>query len=122
MNSENKKDYVDVAYDEKMLPFTPYPKKLVNYLVEHFSIKENDSLLELGCGRGEFLKEFLSLNIKTRGIDQSDYAKKLNPENKPTNSQSFISLSLNPFHKYKIVSDQKGIKQTFTLNSGEVKL
>jgi hypothetical protein len=33
-----------------------------------------------------------------------------------------ILLSLNPFHKYKTVNAQKGIKQTFTLNSGVVKL
>ena len=27
-----KKDYVDVAYNEKILPFTTYPKKLAKFL------------------------------------------------------------------------------------------
>ncbi len=80
-NIKKNKDYVDVAYDERILPFTSYPSKLVNYLVNHYSIKKNQSLLELGCGRGEFLKEFLSLEINSRGLDQSDYARKINPPN-----------------------------------------
>ena len=74
-----KKDYVDVAYNEKILPFTTYPKKLAKYLINEFNIKKNDSFLELGCGRGEFLKEFLAEGIHARGLDQSDYAKKINP-------------------------------------------
>ena len=29
--------------------------------------------------KGEFLKEFLAEGIHARGLDQSDYAKKINP-------------------------------------------
>ena len=74
-----KKNYIDVAYDEKILPLTPYPKKLVNYLIKRYSIKKNFYLLELGCGRGEFLKEFLAQGIRSRGLDQTNSALKLNP-------------------------------------------
>ena len=52
----------------------------------------------------------------------SRYGSRINSANKPTKNQSIILLSLNPFHKYRTVSDQNGIKQTFTLNSGVVKL
>ena len=50
------------------------------------------------------------------------FDKNPNAENKPNNNQSVVLLFLKPFQKYKTVNAQKGIKQTFTLNSGVVKL
>lgn len=75
----NKKSYVDIAYNENILPFTTYPKKLVNFLSKKYQIRKNHYLLELGCGRGEFLREFLNCGIKTKGLDQTDAALRLNP-------------------------------------------
>ena len=59
-------------------------------------------------------------NQKIKAIEP--VKKNPNPPNKPTNNQSIILLSLKPFHKYRTVNAQKGIKQMFTLNSGVVKL
>jgi len=42
--------------------------------------------------------------------------------NKPNNNQSIVLLFLNPFQAYKTDNAQKGSWQTFTLNSGVVKL
>ena len=50
------------------------------------------------------------------------FDKKPNPAKIPNKNQSDISLFFNPLQKNKTVRDQKGIKQTFTLNSGVVKL
>ena len=75
----NKKSYVDIAYNENILPFTTYPKKLVNFISKKYQIRKNHYLLELGCGRGEFLREFLNCGIKTKGLDQTDAALRLNP-------------------------------------------
>lgn len=55
MSEEN---YLETIYNEKSRPFTIYPKKLINYLYKRFDLKENQKILELGCGRGDFLNEF----------------------------------------------------------------
>ena len=53
-----KKDYIEVVYNETDVPFTSYPKKLTKYLSKKYNIQKKNNLLELGCGRGEFLKGF----------------------------------------------------------------
>lgn len=67
--------YLEVLYSSQKRPFSKYPKKLIKQLVEKFNLNLNSSILELGCGRGEFLKEFSDLGMKGFGIDISGYAK-----------------------------------------------
>ena len=74
-----KKDYIDVVYNETDVPFTSYPKKLTKHLSKKYNIQKKNNLLELGCGRGEFLKGFSDIGIGCYGIDLSDYAKKTCP-------------------------------------------
>ena len=77
----NKKfDYVNTIYSEKNKPFTDYPKKLANYLFNRYKIEKNSRFLELGCGRGEFLNEFIELGVQGYGLDISDYSKKKYPK------------------------------------------
>ena len=76
---EDSKDYIEVVSNEKDKPYTDYPQKLTKYLFKTFKLKEKDKLLELGCGRGEFLKGFIDLGVDAYAIDQSDFAKKLYP-------------------------------------------
>jgi len=66
--------YIDVVYSSKNKPFTNYPSKLINYLIKKFCINSDSLILELGCGRGEFLNEFTNNKMKGYGIDLSDYA------------------------------------------------
>ncbi|QNJ13133.1 S-adenosyl-L-methionine-dependent methyltransferase [Synechococcus sp. A18-46.1] len=66
-----QKDYVSVIYDESERPFTSYPKKLVEYLFQRYKLKFSDKILDIGCGRGEFLKEFTDLGLSGFGVDQS---------------------------------------------------
>ena len=54
----NKTDYARVVYNEKDIPLTSYPQKLVNYLIEKYKLKAGDNILELGPARGVFIKEF----------------------------------------------------------------
>ena len=57
-------NYLDIIYDSKKIPISNvYPEKLINYLVNRFSIKENQKLLEPGFGRGEFLAKFAEKKI-----------------------------------------------------------
>ena len=68
-------NYVNVIYNPSSKPFTDYPSKLINYLIKRYKLAKNSSLLELGCGRGEFLKEFIDQGMIGYGVDISDYAK-----------------------------------------------
>ena len=76
----NKKiDYARVVYNQKSIPLTSYPKKLVKHLIRKFHLKDGSSLLELGPARGDFLVEFLKENFKISAVDISDYVKELCP-------------------------------------------
>ncbi|MBI4284060.1 MAG: class I SAM-dependent methyltransferase [Chloroflexi bacterium] len=66
-----KNDYVSVVYDERRTPKTDYPLKLASYLVNRFALKKGDKLLEVGCGRGDFLEAFQRLGIDCYGLDQA---------------------------------------------------
>ena len=68
--------YIDVIYSIDKKPFSSYPKKLIKYLKTTYNLDLNSKILELGCGRGEFINEFTELGMRGFGIDLSDYAKK----------------------------------------------
>jgi cyclopropane fatty-acyl-phospholipid synthase-like methyltransferase len=51
-------DYLSVVYDEGSHPYTDYPSKLCAYLFQAFQMKAGMKMLEPGCGRGEFLRNF----------------------------------------------------------------
>lgn len=68
------KDYLSVVYNEKIIPRTTYPLKLACYLCTRFNLKKNYRLLEIGCGRGEFLESFKNFGLECTGTDISDYS------------------------------------------------
>ena len=75
-----KNNYIDVIYDPEKKPFTDYPSKLIKYLIERFNLNKNSKILELGCGRGEFLNEFIQYGMKGHGLDLSDNSKRFFPK------------------------------------------
>lgn len=74
------KDYVAVVYNETARPFTEYPDLLTRYLVERYRLPAGARLLDLGCGRGEFLRGFRRCGLDACGADQSDAARRLCPD------------------------------------------
>jgi len=72
-------DYINVVYDISEKPKTDYPARLVNYLAQRYSITAGKKLLEIGCGRGDFLSEFSKI-CYARGVDRSGSAKNLSPD------------------------------------------
>ena len=68
--------YIDVVYSVNKKPFTSYPGKLIKYLTDKYNLKKDAKILEMGCGRGEFLNEFTKLGMNGFGIDLSNYADK----------------------------------------------
>jgi SAM-dependent methyltransferase len=75
-----KRDYVGVIYSLEKRPYTSYPAQLTKYLADRFEISKGDKLLDVGCGRGEFLKGFLELGIDASAVDLSESAKELCPD------------------------------------------
>ena len=77
MGKPKKLDYVDVVYNETDRPLTDYPSKLTRYLFDRYRIEKESKLLDIGCGRGEFLKGFMNCGVEGYGVDQSDSSKQL---------------------------------------------
>lgn len=81
MSSVNpQRDYVAITYSEEERPFTQYPDKLTRYLSTRYNLPKEGKLLDLGCGRGEFLRGFIRCGLNGYGVDQSSIAKSLCPE------------------------------------------
>lgn len=77
---QHKNDYVSVVYNVKDRPLTEYPDLLARYLVGRFNIPAGAKILDLGCGRGEFLRGFIRCGLDGRGVDQSMAAQSFCPE------------------------------------------
>jgi len=75
-----QRDYVSVTYNEKDRPFTLYPDKLARYLSLRYKLPKRSKILDLGCGRGEFLRGFIRCGLNGYGVDQSTIAKSVCPE------------------------------------------
>ena len=61
--------YLNVVYDEKVKPLTEYPRQLCSHLVSRFEIVPGAKLLDVGCGRGDFLNGFESCGLDAYGAD-----------------------------------------------------
>ena len=74
-DSKKKKNYLAVNYDSKDKPFTKYPYLLTNHLASKYGLQRGQKILDLGCGRGEFLAGFIKLGLHGFGVDMSCEAK-----------------------------------------------
>jgi SAM-dependent methyltransferase len=64
--------YLDVRYSERERPYTDYPGQLTAHLTERYLRGHRaGKLLDLGCGRGEFLHGFAEQGFATTGFDRS---------------------------------------------------
>jgi len=75
-----KRDYVDVVYNINERPLTKYPLLLAKYLFERYKIRKGDKFLDIGCGRGEFLKGFIDCGVSGHAVDRSSAAQKYCPD------------------------------------------
>jgi len=65
-----KNTYISTVYDLKRTPKTDYPVKFVEYLIKRFNLKPHSNLLEIGCGRCDFLLAFSENNFNCIGVDK----------------------------------------------------
>jgi len=77
MTSDDR--YLEVVYNEDDRPFTEYPDLLTRHLAEKFDLQAGERILDVGCGRGEFLRGFIRCGLSGSGVDQSGIAAKLCP-------------------------------------------
>ncbi len=64
-------NYLDVRYSASDRPYTEYPAQLARHLTTtHLSAHAGGRLLDLGCGRGEFLHGFAQLGYRAQGVDR----------------------------------------------------
>ena len=78
--TRTKRDYVDVVYSEKDRPLTSYPAQLASYLFKRYLLQQGDKFLDIGCGRGEFLRGFIDCGVQGYGVDRSHAAERYCPE------------------------------------------
>lgn len=76
------KNYIDVIYDVSSKPITDYPHKLTKHLKERFDIDDGLSILDVGCGRGDFLNGFINNGLNGYGVDFTDAAERHCPKGK----------------------------------------
>ena len=69
-------NYNNTIYDEKTHPVTPYPDQLARYLMDRFALSYGGELVDLGCGRGDFLYAFQRAGMHAVGVDAEDLGKK----------------------------------------------
>ena len=69
-------NYLSHIYSEKRRPNSDYPKKLAEHLLSHIETKNKDIILDIGCGRGDFLRVFFELGFKVIGVDIAKDVKK----------------------------------------------
>lgn len=72
--STQGKDYVGLVYSEERTRKTAYPGHLARHLAQRFGLRPGMRLLEVGCGRGDFLVAFQDLGLDCAAVDQSDHA------------------------------------------------
>jgi len=77
--TNTRRDYVDVVYDERDRPLTTYPAQLSRYLFDRYGIRPGQKFLDIGCGRGEFLRGFMDCGVEGFGVDRSRVAERYCP-------------------------------------------
>ncbi len=69
-DTPGKPDYLQVTYALGRLPKTIYPARLTRRLAETVYGRPG-RLLDVGCGRGEYLQEFVRLGFSGVGVDSA---------------------------------------------------
>jgi SAM-dependent methyltransferase len=62
-------NYIDTTYGQSVKPKTNYPHELSAYLFKRFKMEPGQTIIDVGSGRGDYLKEFKVLGLKAIGLD-----------------------------------------------------
>jgi len=76
MNRFKNKNYLNITYSEKMAPKSSYPDKLGAWIAKNI-FKRRGKIIDLGCGRGDYLESFEKLEYDICGVDISSKIEEL---------------------------------------------
>jgi SAM-dependent methyltransferase len=74
-----KSNYIKTTYSENRAPKSHYPTQLISYLTDRFKLDKGNKVLEVGCGRGDFIKAYQEAGFDCYGIDLDPDAKEFSP-------------------------------------------
>ena len=69
-------DYLELTYAESRLPPSIYPEQLTDWLIAHVFAGPG-TLVDVGCGRGEYLTSFAKRGFNVIGIDKAHSARRM---------------------------------------------
>lgn len=95
MNKTNT-TYLSKVYSPKRKPYTNYPIKLANLIIDRYVGVEPKDFLDVGCGRGE-LSIHLSKYHRVHAIDNSDFEHPSNYKYSHVDLAEGINLPTNKF-------------------------
>jgi len=70
------RNYLRTYYSDEMRPVSEYPFLLASHLKDKY-INNSKNLVDIACGRGDFLRSFSKLGINVMGVDVDPDAKDL---------------------------------------------
>ena len=70
-----KNSYLNTHYSKELRPYTDFPKKLSTHIADNFFKSRKGKLLDVCCGRGDFLETYDQLGFEVYGVDLEDVAK-----------------------------------------------
>ena len=72
----DKSKYLDYTYSETLAPKTDYPSMLASWALQNV-FHTTGTVVDFGCGRGDFLTAFQQLGFDSYGLDASPNIKEL---------------------------------------------
>lgn len=63
-------NYLEVQYSQERSPETAYPRRLIDHLSDRLDIRWPDRVVDLGCGRGDFTKEWRNRGLEVTALDR----------------------------------------------------
>lgn len=69
-----RNSYTAINYNEEIRPYSQYSKLLSDYLVNHYFKSTKGKLLDVCCGRGEYLERFKDIGFNVYGVDKETVA------------------------------------------------
>jgi len=105
--------YLNVTYSEERAAQGPYPAQLAKWLADSF-LPPNGSLLDVGCGRGDYLTAFSDLGYKVAGTDISPGAPGFSPDHQVLTANLDLDPLPFPPESFDIVFSKSVIEHTRT--------
>jgi SAM-dependent methyltransferase len=67
-------DYLELTYSDARLPPSAYPERLTDWIISQV-FQQPGTLVDVGCGRGEYLRSFQARGFDVIGVDRAPSAR-----------------------------------------------